>query len=225
MAVVPVLPIVPIGLGQEAAPDRLGSTVCLREARPVDEHLAGRQAEHPARLERRLVGGDNHSRPGRGRFFEQPLYNLRGLLGDRRPRPRRHQLCRLRPSTQTSPRVGRTWPWMSRSSVVLPAPLGPTISTSSPRATEKLTSANSAWRPNDLVRCEIRTAGTGAPTPFGDGRVATVPRSAGFTIGATGSRSVARTPLEATPVSHPFPAQISPTWAEFRQGRPNSGRP
>src|SRR5260370_52131 len=75
-----------------------------------------------------------------------------------RPRPRRHQLCRLRPSTQTWPFVGRSWPWMRRSRVVFPAPLGPTISTSSPGATGKLMSEKTARPPNDLVRGAIRPA-------------------------------------------------------------------
>ena len=70
----------------------------------------------------------------------------------------------------------------------------------------------------------MRTAGAGAVTPFAAGRAATLPLVADFTTCATGSRSVARTPLEATPVTHPFPAQISPSQAEFRKAGAKSGR-
>src|SRR5713226_9012738 len=70
----------------------------------------------------------------------------------------------------------------------------------------------------------MRTAGAGAVTPFAAGRVATLPLVADFTACATGSRSVARTPLDATPVSHPFPAQISPSQAEIRMAGAKSGR-
>src|SRR5258708_36933661 len=70
----------------------------------------------------------------------------------------------------------------------------------------------------------MRPGAAGATTPFVAGRAATLPLVADFTTCATGSRSVARTPLEATPVTHPFPAQISPSQAEFRKAGAKSGR-
>src|SRR5437899_6414638 len=116
-----------------------------------------------------------------------------------RPSPRRQNLWSPRPSTQTWPLLGRSWPWMRRKSVVLPAPLGPVISTSSPLATVKLTSVKTTARPNDLLRCAMRTAGGGVSAPLVAGRETALPLLAGFSIAATRSESVARAPLETTP--------------------------
>src|SRR6266702_2511160 len=88
---------------------------------------------------------------------------------------------------------------MRRRRVVLPAPLGPVISTSSPRATVKLTSAKTAVRPKDLVTCAMRTAAGGVAAPLVAGREAVVPLVAGLSTAATRSESVACTPLETTP--------------------------
>src|SRR5437899_527873 len=88
---------------------------------------------------------------------------------------------------------------MRRKSVVLPAPLGPVISTSSPLAMVKLTSVKTAVRPNDLLRCARRTAGAGVAVPLVAGREAASPLLAGFSFAATRSESVARAPLETTP--------------------------
>src|SRR6266567_752765 len=98
---------------------------------------------------------------------------------------------------------------MRRSSVVLPAPLGPVISTSSPRDTLKLTSEKTAVRPKDLVTCAMRTAGAGgdapleawgcAPFPLVAWRAAALPLPSGFTAAATPSWASACAPLETIP--------------------------
>jgi hypothetical protein len=101
---------------------------------------------------------------------------------------------------------------MRRRKVVLPAPLGPVISTSSPRAIVKLTSENTERRQNFLETLEIRTAGLGPPFPLGACGLAALPLGAVFSAAATLSRFVVRTPLETGPrcptLSH---AQISPS--------------
>src|SRR5260370_33090628 len=100
---------------------------------------------------------------------------------------------------------------MRRSRVVLPAPLGPVISTSSPLATLKLTSAKTALRPKRLVTCEMCTAaagsGTGFATPFVAGRATPGPLVAGLTpppprAPTQGGGAVAPNP----PWSTPYPA-------------------
>src|SRR5713226_7137883 len=149
-----------------------------------------------------------------------------------RPSPRRHHRCSPRPPTQTWPRVGRSWPWMRRSRVVLPAPLGPVISTSSPRPTLKLMSTKTALRPKRLVTCEMRTAaagfGAGSATPFVAGRATACPLVAGLSASATRSRTVAAVPFDTTP---PCPTLSASRLAQAGQkkgnkkGRPKLGRP
>src|SRR5438477_4375912 len=149
-----------------------------------------------------------------------------------RPSPRRQNLWSPRPSTQTSPWLGRSWPWIRRKSVVLPAPLGPVISTSSPRATVKLTSAKTAVRPNDLLRCAMRTAGAATAAPLVAGREPALPLFAGFSCAATRSVSVARAPLEITPrcptlsMSRLAQAGRFNPWTSWEYGGPaHLGRP
>ena len=45
------------------------------------------------------------------------------------------RFCRARPSSATVPELGFSMPEMTRSSVVLPAPLGPITATASPAST------------------------------------------------------------------------------------------
>ena len=66
--------------------------------------------------------------------------------------PRRANSCGRRPvsstsSTTTRPDRGRTIPVAVRSTVVLPAPFGPSSATTSPRATERLTSRSTIESP------------------------------------------------------------------------------
>src|ERR1700682_5838736 len=75
-----------------------------------------------------------------------------------RLRPRRHLRCKPAPRTQTSPAFGRSCPWISRRRVVLPTPLGPVTSISSPGATDRLMSRRTAVRPNDFDRPVSLTA-------------------------------------------------------------------
>ena len=55
------------------------------------------------------------------------------------------------PSSSTLPASGRSWPQMQLNSVVLPAPLGPTSPTLSPRSTAKVTSSTAVIPPNALA--------------------------------------------------------------------------
>ena len=72
---------------------------------------------------------------------------------------------RGRPSTDTWPPVGRCRPRITRSSVVLPAPLGPISPVNSPAWTVKLTSSRicrPAKRDADLVDVQDLGRGGGA---------------------------------------------------------------
>ena len=95
VAVVPIAvsiarrkPVVAVGpvLRQQPAPPRLRTAVRLSQPCAVDEHLAGRKAQHPACLERRLMGGDDDRGPCRRGLFEQALHDLGVLLVDRSQR-------------------------------------------------------------------------------------------------------------------------------------------
>src|SRR5205823_469396 len=68
------------------------------------------------------------------------------------------------PSTQTSPAVGRSWPWSRRSMVVLPAPLGPVISTSSPGATARSTFSITVRLPKAFLRALSLSRGADGAT-------------------------------------------------------------
>ena len=84
-----------------------------------------------------------------------------------RPSPRRHQRWRPRPSTQISPLFGRSWPWISRSSVVLPEPLGPVTSRISPGVTERLMLVSTGVLPKSLETWVSLTTGLGASAAVG----------------------------------------------------------
>ena len=91
------------------------------------------------------------------------------------PRPRLHKRWRLLPRTHSSPALGRSCPCTRRSSVVLPEPLGPVTSNSSPWPTLTLTPFRTGVRPYDLDRPTSLTAGSGASSPFAAGRVFNAP--------------------------------------------------
>src|SRR5687768_8279162 len=59
----------------------------------------------------------------------------------------------------TPPASGRSSPAMTRSSVVLPAPVGPSTTMNSPSPALKLTSSSAVMRPNRLVRLRTSYAG------------------------------------------------------------------
>src|SRR3954468_1343395 len=61
----------------------------------------------------------------------------------------------------TSPASGRTRPSSILMTLVLPAPLGPSRPSTSPRATVKETSSTAVWRPYRLRSPEHQTAGDG----------------------------------------------------------------
>src|SRR3954453_13518127 len=61
----------------------------------------------------------------------------------------------------TSPASGRTRPSSILITLVLPAPLGPSRPSTSPRATVKETSWTAVWRPYRLCSPEHQTAGEG----------------------------------------------------------------
>ena len=91
------------------------------------------------------------------------------------PRPRRHQRCSPRPPTQSSPAFGRSCPCTRRRSVVLPEPLGPVTSKSSPWATVTLTPFRTALRPKDFVTSTSLIAGCAAGSPLVPGRCLIAP--------------------------------------------------
>src|SRR6476469_922018 len=70
-----------------------------------------------------------------------------------------------RPSTRTSPAVGRMSPASTRSRVLFPAPLGPATASTSPAARLRLTSCRTRTRPNDRRR--PRAASSGSPARDG----------------------------------------------------------
>ena len=74
-----------------------------------------------------------------------------------RPTPSR-KTCRgaspstSRPSSRTLPASAPSWPFSMLKQVVLPAPFGPIIASSSPASTPKLTSRTACTPPKDLAR-------------------------------------------------------------------------
>ena len=86
------------------------------------------------------------------------------------PRPRRHRRWRPVPRTHSSPALGRSWPWTRRSRVVLPEPLGPAISNSSPWPTVRLMPFRTRVLPYALETPTSLTAGSGATAPLTRGR-------------------------------------------------------
>ena len=68
------------------------------------------------------------------------------------------------PSSSTDPSSGRSWPQTQLNTVVLPAPLGPTRPTLSPRSMEKVTSLTALMPPNCLESPRTSRSGVGSPS-------------------------------------------------------------
>src|SRR5580700_11846700 len=81
-----------------------------------------------------------------------------------RPMPSRHRaagssLVTVRPAKRTSPAPGARSPEMRPNRLVLPAPFGPTIPTTSPGPTARDRSSATTTRPNRFVTCSSSSSG------------------------------------------------------------------
>src|SRR3954464_7601925 len=88
----------------------------------------------------------------------------------------------------TSPASGRTSPSSILMTLVLPAPLGPSRPSTSPRATVNETSSTACWRPYRLRSPEHHTAGDGGSPSSGLSASSVTPRTVAASAEATGDR-------------------------------------
>src|SRR5579859_7188205 len=95
-----------------------------------------------------------------------------------------------RPRKRTSPAVGRNRPVTTLTSVVLPAPFGPTIETNSPSWTPKEMSSSALNTPNALETLTVSNKGTDLAATAGSGCISSLPVAAGKQKGDRAGQSL-----------------------------------
>ena len=104
----------------------------------------------------------------RSDIFKRNAEAMCGLVEDLRRRTAGPSESVSRSRIRILPAVGRSRVAQRRSSVVLPAPLGPKRATAAPRSADQVTSSRASVLPKRLLRCSTSSAaGMRAPLPKG----------------------------------------------------------